>query len=104
MDPISKARRLHFATRVRERIGPDVDADGLARGLLAAIERDRTDLVAFVSRLHRDGRRLFRFRVRDGRWFFAVIDTDRGEAVTVIEPGSGCLTREGRPALQMEDE
>ena len=46
MDPISKARRLHFATRVRERIGPDVDADGLARGLLAAIERDRTDLVA----------------------------------------------------------
>lgn len=74
----------HWRQRVNERIRT-VDPDVLWRGIEAAIRDDRRDLVQFVGRLNRTGRRLFRFRVPDGRTFTAIIDTVAWVPVTVLE-------------------
>lgn len=83
----------HFKRRVAERIGRDVDAGRLAAILDWAIEHDRTDVAAFAGRVSRDGRRLWRFRMPDGRTFYAMrhhaADAGNGDAwITVLAAGS----------------
>ena len=91
----------HFRQRVRERIG-DVDADAIGHGILWAIRNDRKDLVQFVGRVSRCGKRIFRFRVVDGRQFFALVDTERGVAITVLPPGFK-TNRQSKAALMMTE-
>lgn len=98
MNPAGIRATDHWSRRVAERCGPDVCPAQLARGITLAIEQGRTDLVEFVSRVSRTGKRLFRFRLRDGRVFFALIDTDAGTLVTVLPTGY-VATRQDRPAL-----
>lgn len=74
----------HWRVRVAERIGPDVDPEHLAAGIIAAIETGRTDLVAYAGRVTRCGRRLFRFRLRDGRQFLALVNTETSALITVL--------------------
>lgn len=88
----------HFRERVAERIGPDVDADQLAELLFLAIDTGRDDLVQFVTRISKDGRRLFKFRVLDGRVFFALLNTNERTAITVLRPDLP-VSRVGKPSL-----
>jgi hypothetical protein len=89
----------HFRRRVRERIGPDTDAAALAAHLLSGVAQSRSDVV-FVARISRSGRRLFRFRMADQRAFYALIDTDRMDCITVMPPGF-IVPREGKSNLQL---
>jgi hypothetical protein len=90
----------HFIERVAERIGPHVDARALARWIVDAIRKDRTDLVEYVSRVSRDGKRVFRFRLRD-EVFFVLVDTQNMQCVTVFRPGFA-VGREGRSKIILE--
>lgn len=87
----------HFAVRVRERISNDADPDELAENISRAIKTGRTDYVEFVSRVSRTGKRLFRFRVKDGRYFYALVSED-GTPITLMPPGF-TASRQGRPKL-----
>lgn len=80
----------HFRSRVAERIGT-VDPEILADGLFWAIENGREDLVRYAGRIARNGRRIFLFRVPDGRNFYALINTETKVAITVLLPGSRIL-------------
>lgn len=92
----------HWRVRVIERIGPDVDPEQLAAGIIAAIEAGRTDLVAYAGRVSRSGLRLFRFRLRDGRQFLALVNTETSALITVVMPEGFRVSREGRPAVNGE--
>jgi hypothetical protein len=85
----------HWRDRVQERIG-NVDPATLAEGIIWAIENNRTDLVEFVGRLGKTGKRLFRFRVPDGRSFCAVINTDTMALVTCLSEGEALRVIKGR--------
>ncbi len=90
----------HFAQRVAERIDPDYPAKALWEGLIWAIESERTDLVRFVARVSRCGRRLFRFRVTDGRTFFVLYHTERKQPITIMPPGF-VVPREGKSRMEL---
>jgi hypothetical protein len=75
----------HFFQRVHERIGR-VNSRVLLKDIFRAIKEGRTDYVRFYGRCDRDGARLFEFRVRDGRTFFAMLNLDTGTAITVLTP------------------
>jgi hypothetical protein len=91
----------HWRQRVRERIGK-VDPDLLAEGLIWAIRGERVDLVRFVARVSRKGARLFRFRVPDRRYFFALIDTETEDCITVMPPGF-LVPREGKSSIVLRE-
>lgn len=74
----------HFSQRVRERIGGGADPDALWCTLIHCIEAERFDLVRCLGRLNRRGRRVWQFRVPDGRTFFAVFDHRVGLPITVL--------------------
>jgi hypothetical protein len=76
----------HFIDRVRERMGPQVDPDLLAWRLVRSIRAGDEADVQFVSRVNKDGARLFRF-LHGGREFFALVDTDSMTCVSVFPPG-----------------
>ena len=96
------AATQHWRKRVAERIGPDVDPDTLAETLILALQQERYDLVEFVTRVNRDGQRMFRFRALNGRFYFALIDTDNHRCITVMPPGF-VIARQGKPRLQLKD-
>lgn len=73
----------HFAARVHERVAPDADPAEIATGIRWALEHNRRDLVAYLGRQDRRGRRRALFRHVSGREFVAVFRTD-GEAWTFI--------------------
>lgn len=77
----------HFAKRVAERIGPEVNAAQLAFGIVSDIRDERGDLVEFVARVNKQGLRLFRFRVPCRGVFYALVDTSSMVCVTVLPPG-----------------
>lgn len=91
----------HFAQRVAERIGPDYPARMLWDALIWAIENERTDLVSFVSRVSRCGRRLFRFRATDGRFFFVLYHTENKQPITIMPPGF-TIGREGKSKMELK--
>lgn len=79
--------RGHFRARVGERLSPNLDGDALFDAIRSAIERGETDVVAFVGRLSRDGRRLFAFKSPHDRGLhFAIVDTagDRPLPITIL--------------------
>lgn len=75
---------VHFRTRVLERVGQHADPEAIWCALIAAIRTDRRDLVRCLGRLTRKGRRVWQFRVADGRTFFAVYDHYHDVPVTVL--------------------
>ena len=92
----------HFIQRVTERIGPHVSATALARGIVGSV-RAADGAVEFVARVDRDGCRLFRFRVPDdGRYFYALVDTEKWVCVTVMPPGF-VAGRVGKSRLKLKD-
>ena len=83
----------HWRERVAQRIGPHVCPDSLARGIWQAIDAQRGDLVAYVGRVRRDGTRAFRFRLKDGRYFVALVNAESRAMVTVLSDGVLKLSR-----------
>lgn len=77
----------HFVQRVRERVGPGVDAFDLAARVIDAVQRGDAAVARFVCRLSRDGRRVFQHTLPDGREFFVVVDTEIMRCITVMPPG-----------------
>lgn len=66
------------------------------------IAEGRDDLVEYVGRVSRDGKRLFRFRVPDGRYFYALVSTAHGRCVTVLPPGYR-VQREGKGVTELRE-
>ena len=92
----------HFIARARERIGPQVDPVQTGLSILQAIRHERNDLVTFVARVNRKGLRIFRFRVEDGRWFYALVDTEHMTLVTVMPPGFR-TPRQGKGFVRLKE-
>ncbi|WP_333830994.1 hypothetical protein [Pararhodobacter sp.] len=91
----------HWRQRVGQRIGASVCPELLALGLFWAIDTRRDDLVAYLGRVRRDGVRAFRFRVPDGRYFVALLDTERRSAITVLAPDHAVRLGDGARATVM---
>lgn len=93
----------HFIFRARERLAYDhAQAQELGEGLFWAIDRQREDLVEFIGRVSRDGKRLFRFRAANGRHYYALLDTESRTCVTVLPPGY-TAGREGKSYIKLRD-
>jgi len=89
----------HFDKRVAERIG-NVCPRTLRIGIAWAIRNEREDLVSFHTRVNRKGIRAFKFRVPDGRVFYALIKMPELQFVTVFASGY-ILRREGKPSISL---
>jgi hypothetical protein len=92
----------HFIGRVAERIGAAVDPRVLADGIVWAIRQERDDIVEFVTRVDRRGCRIFRFRVPDGRQFYALVNTDEMRCITVLPPGF-TVPRQGKSRMKLKE-
>ena len=89
----------HFAMRVRERLGKSVNPNILFRGIIWAIENERSDLVRFVSRVDRTGRRIFEFLPTGSKEpYYVVVDTETMTPVTIMS-GEMEIYRKGRPSF-----
>ena len=93
----------HFRLRVAQRIGPEIDADFLAKGIMWAIDTGREDVVEFVGRVSKCGKRVFRFRLPDRRQFFAMVNTETRVFVTVLVPGHQMLQQGKNRFLLLEE-
>lgn len=95
----------HFIQRAMERIGcRESEAESIGVGLIWAIENERSDLVEFVARVARDGRRVFRFQyAATGRFWYALIDTQAMKCITVLRPGFR-VPREGKKSIILKEE
>ena len=92
----------HFAKRVASRVGPEVNPDQLAFGIVEAIKTGRSDLIEFVSRVNKKGLRLFRFRVPQRGVFYALVDTSEMVCVTVLPPGF-IVPRQGKGRIKLRE-
>jgi hypothetical protein len=93
----------HFVRRAMERVGCSAEeANILADNLILAIQTGRDDMAEFVSRVDKQGCRLFRFRSADGRSFFAMVNTDDMACVTVM-PAGFTVSRQGKGALKLRE-
>ena len=78
----------HFAQRVRERIGPHVDAEDLWLRIVIAMEDQRWDLLRFVRRTdRRTTRRIWMIRVGADGHFYVLFDHRRFQPVTILLSG-----------------
>ena len=50
--------------------------------------------------MNRTGKRIYRFRLQDGRSFYALVNTSDMVAISVMEPGFR-VNREGRRSLEL---
>ncbi|MBT8411048.1 MAG: hypothetical protein KJP02_04530 [Octadecabacter sp.] len=73
----------HFARRLRDRFGPELDALHLWWRWSIAIERGGGDIATFRGRLDRRGRRLWEVDMQ-GRAGFVVYDHDGCVLVTIM--------------------
>ena len=93
----------HFILRAQERLGYDkTQAIELGKGLFWAIDTHHSDLVRFVARVSRDGKRLFRFRAVDGRYYYALLDTENRSCVTIMPPGY-TVSCEGKGRVHLKE-
>lgn len=77
----------HFVNRAVERIGCTAeDAVTIGAHITSGIKEQRPD-VKYIGRVNRDGHRLFRFHVPDGRTFFALVNTETMTCITILPPG-----------------
>ena len=88
----------HWVERVAERISPKVNPYRLGFALVKAIQEGDTSRAQFVSRVNKEGQRLFRFRAKDSRVFYALIDTDQWCCITVLTPGMAAGRQGKSPA------
>lgn len=77
---------LHFKQRVAERIGPDIDADLLARSILHDVQHGIEDRVKYVGRVSRCGRRVFQVNLPERNVFYALVNTVDMACLTVLPP------------------
>lgn len=79
----------HFILRAMERIGcSSKQARTLGKGIIWSIENNRKDLVDFVCRVDKKGRRLFLFRYAPTKdYYYALVDTISMRCITVMPPG-----------------
>lgn len=92
----------HFIRRAHERLGCSAhDATRIAEAVVLAIRQERRDLVEYVARVNRDGCRLFRFGY-GGRVYYALVDTDDMQCVTVMPPGF-VVRRQGKAAIKLKE-
>jgi len=90
----------HFMQRVRERVGPEVDALALAQHIFIGLDTGDTE---FVARVNKDGLRCFGFRAFCGRRFYVLIDTEQNRCVTIL-PAGAKLTRMNRDTITLKDD
>ena len=82
----------------------EYQAREIGQGLVWAIEQERWDIVEFVSRVNRDGHRIFRFRhAPTKRFWYALVNTDTMVCITILRPGFQ-VRRQGRSKLKLEEE
>lgn len=95
----------HFIARAVERMGcSEAEAREIGQGLVWAIQNERWDLVEFVSRVSRDGNRIFRFRhAPTRRRWYALVNTADMVCVTVLSPNF-VVKREGKAKLTLKEE
>lgn len=95
----------HFVSRAVERLGCTEDeARELGAWLLWAVQTERDDLVEFVSRVNRDGHRIFRFRhALTKRHGYAIVNTDTMVCITILRPGFQ-VPRQGKGRLTLKEE
>ncbi|MEO9633088.1 MAG: hypothetical protein ABJG14_21930 [Sulfitobacter sp.] len=76
----------HFSRRLGERVEPSLDAKVIWDGIIDAIERGDTLYVAFIARLNKKGRRLWRVGGGPCAYtFFIVYDHALNCPVTVLD-------------------
>jgi len=93
----------HFVLRAYERLGYDkARAVALGKGLFWAIDNRRDASVTFIARVSRDGKRLFRFRALDGRYYYALLDTENRSCVTIMPPGY-VVGLQGKEYIKLKD-
>jgi len=86
----------HFAMRVQERIGQDVDAE-ILWNLIIDLIGSGSDHIQFIARLCREtGRRVWRFVIRDEP-FFVVFDHEKNCPVTIYKKDWIVRPRHGAP-------
>lgn len=101
--PSSGPATMHFVRRVYERIGTHICPYTLAEGLVWAVQNERHDLVEFVGRVDRKGCRVFRFVAPPaGRSFYALVDTEHWNCITVLPPGFR-VARQGKSTIKLKD-
>jgi hypothetical protein len=89
----------HFARRARERLGAGFNPKSLYMGIIWAIENERSDLVRFVSRVNRTGRRIFEFvPAGSGESFYVLVDTATMTPLTILSDEME-IGREGRSSF-----
>lgn len=82
---------LHFEKRCAERIGPGVDAKHIWDVMRHEIENGSGEIVQFVARMSRSGRRLWKITIRQGV-YFVIYDHELDCPITVLDPH-----KEGNP-------
>lgn len=94
----------HFVQRAVERLGcPESEAESIGHDLIWALENERWDIIQFVARVARDGRRVFRFQhAATGRFWYALIDTQTLRCITVLRPGFR-VPREGKKSITLKE-
>jgi hypothetical protein len=93
----------HFVHRAGERLGyTREEAYALAGRLIISIERGLEDHVQFVSRVDRNGCRLFRFQAVDSRHYYALVNTDNMRCITILPAGFE-VPRQGNSVLKLKD-
>jgi hypothetical protein len=74
----------HYVQRFRERVDPHGDPAFVWRGIVWAVENQRSDLVQYLGRTF-DKCRKFKFRyAKDGNEYVIVTASDISRAVTVM--------------------
>ena len=90
----------HFRDRVRTRIGPHVDAVALSQHIIDGIDTGDSE---FIARVNRRGVRCFRFQVpEDGRFFYALVETDPMKLITVL-PAGWRISRQNAASMILRD-
>ena len=85
----------HFKDRVLQRFGRDVDATALWVKIVLAFDADDRETLSFMTRLRRDGTRLFMIRLEDGRPVFVIMSGTNPAPLTVFPEGFA-IRRQGR--------
>jgi len=73
----------HFQKRFTERVGPGDPLEHWWR-IIVSVEKEQHHVIAFMGRLNRTGRRLWRYHLPDGRIFLVVFDHKADAPVTIL--------------------
>lgn len=94
----------HFKDRVFQRFGRDVDATALWVRIVLAFDADDRETLSFMTRLRRDGTRLFMIRLEDGRPVFVIMSGMNPKPLTVFPEGFAIKRQGRRPYIARDPE